>query len=74
MKEAAEGELKDTFEYTEDKIVSSDVIGSSAGSVFDADSTSVMEGNLVKLLAWYDNENSYVSQFVRLAKYMASQI
>ncbi|ERP30900.1 type I glyceraldehyde-3-phosphate dehydrogenase [Chitinivibrio alkaliphilus] len=74
MKEAAEGELKDTFEYTEDPIVSSDVIGSTAGSVFDADSTKVMDGNMVKVLSWYDNENSYVSQFVRLAKYMADEL
>jgi glyceraldehyde 3-phosphate dehydrogenase len=74
MKEAAEGDLKDTFEYTEDPIVSSDVIGSTAGSIFDADSTKVMDGNMIKVLSWYDNENSYVSQFVRLAKYMAEEL
>ena len=73
MKAAAEGPLKDTFEYTEDPIVSSDIIGSTAGSIFDALSTKVMDGNLVKVLSWYDNENSYVSQFVRLAKYVATK-
>ncbi|MGM0443832.1 MAG: type I glyceraldehyde-3-phosphate dehydrogenase [Fibrobacterota bacterium] len=74
MKEAAEGELKHTFEYTEDPIVSSDVIGSTAGSIFDADATKVMDGNLIKVLSWYDNENSYVSQFVRLAQHMATLV
>ncbi len=73
MKAAAEGDLKDTFEYTEDPIVSCDIVGSTAGSIFDALSTKVMEGNFVKVISWYDNENSYVSQFVRLAKYMAGQ-
>ena len=73
MKAATEAELKDTFEYTEDPIVSSDIVGATAGSIFDALSTKVMDGNFVKVVSWYDNENSYVSQFVRLAKYMAGQ-
>ena len=74
MKEAAEGALADTFEYTEDPIVSVDIIGSTAGSIFDAQCTKVLGGNMVKVVAWYDNENSYVSQFVRLAKFIAGQI
>ena len=74
MKEAAEGALADTFEYTEDPIVSVDIIGATAGSIFDAQCTKVLGGNMVKVVAWYDNENSYVSQFVRLAKYIAGQI
>ena len=73
MKVAAEGDLKDTFEFTMDPIVSSDIVGSTAGSILDGLSTKVMDGNFVKVLSWYDNENSYVSQFVRLAKYMAGQ-
>ncbi len=74
MKAAAEGDLKDTFEFTMDPIVSSDIVGSTAGSIYDGLSTKIMDGNFVKVLSWYDNENSYVSQFVRLAKYMAGQI
>ena len=74
MKEAAEGELKETLKYVEDPIVSSDVIGETAGSIFDAQSTKVIDGTLVKVLSWYDNENSYVSQFVRLTKYFGSLI
>ena len=73
MKAATEGDLKDTFDYTADPIVSCDIVGSTAGSIFDSLSTKVMDGNFVKVISWYDNENSYVSQFVRLAKYMAGQ-
>ncbi len=61
----------ETLGYTEDPIASSDVIGSSFGSLFDALSTSILEVDgkqLVKIITWYDNEMSYVSQFVRLAE------
>lgn len=64
-----------SYGYTEDEIVSSDVIGQTVGSLFDATQTRVNElGNgktLVKVVAWYDNENSYTSQMVRTIKYMA---
>lgn len=59
MKAAAQGTLKGILEYTEDPIVSCDIIGNSASSIFDAQSTMVMEGNLVKVVAWYDNEWGY---------------
>ena len=65
----------DSFEYTEDPIVSSDVIGSTAGSIFDALMTKVIEVNgkkMFKVLTWYDNENSYVSQYVRVLKHMVN--
>jgi len=65
----------ETLGYTEDPIASSDVIGSSFGSLFDALSTSIMEVDgkqLVKIITWYDNEMSYVSQFVRLAEKMGN--
>ena len=58
MKEAAEGPMKGVLEYTEDPIVSSDIIGNPHSSVFDALSTNV-NGNMVKVLSWYDNEAGY---------------
>ncbi len=71
MKEAA----NDSFGYTEEELVSSDIIGITYGSLFDATQTSVMDmgdGNtLVKVVSWYDNENSYTSQMVRTIKYFA---
>ena len=72
MKEAANGALKGVLGYTEDEIVSSDIIGATAGSIFDATQTtcfSTPEGEqLVKVVAWYDNEYSYTCQMMRLAK------
>lgn len=62
-----------TIEYTEDPIVSSDVIGSHYGAVVDGLLTKVLdteEGQLVKVVAWYDNEMSYSAQMVRTAKYL----
>ena len=65
----------ETLGYTEDPIVSADVIGTEFGSLFDALSTSVMEvegKQLVKIITWYDNEMSYTAQLVRLAKKIAT--
>ena len=62
-----------SFGYTEDEIVSSDIIGSTYGSIFDATQTKIMDlgdgKSLVKVVAWYDNENSYTSNMVRTIKY-----
>ncbi|MGQ0551889.1 MAG: type I glyceraldehyde-3-phosphate dehydrogenase [Planctomycetota bacterium] len=66
MKSAAEGRLKGVLEYTEDPIVSSDVIGNPASSIFDAGSTMVIGERLVKVLAWYDNEWGYSSRVADL--------
>ncbi len=68
MKKYAEGELKGVLEYTEDPIVSSDVIGCKSSSVFDAASTMVVGGNLVKVFSWYDNEWGYSNRVVDLIK------
>ncbi|MEA5094470.1 Glyceraldehyde-3-phosphate dehydrogenase [bioreactor metagenome] len=65
----------ETLAYTEDPIVSSDVIGSSYACIFDALSTQIMEVDgkqMVKLIAWYDNEMSFTSQLVRVVKYWGS--
>ncbi len=67
MKAAAEGPMKGVLEYTEDPIVSADIIHHPASSIFDAQSTMVI-GNKVKVLAWYDNEWGYSYRVVDLAK------
>ena len=61
----------ESFGYNEDEIVSSDIVGSTFGSIFDATQTMVGTDNLVQVVSWYDNENSYVSQMVRTIKYFA---
>ena len=65
--------VNETLNYTDDPIVSSDVIGATCGSLVDGLSTSILdvEGKqLVKVVAWYDNEMSYSAQMVRTAKYL----
>ncbi len=70
MKAAAAGPLKGYLEYCEDEIVSADVIGNPASSVFDAKSTMVMDGNFIKVLSWYDNEWGYSNRVVDLIPLM----
>jgi glyceraldehyde 3-phosphate dehydrogenase len=73
MKAAA----NESFGYTEDEIVSTDIIGISYGSLFDATQTKVItvgDHQLVKTVSWYDNEMSYVSQLVRTVNYFAKLI
>ena len=73
MKAAA----NESFGYNTDEIVSSDIIGTSFGSLFDATQTKVMtmgDAQLVKTVSWYDNEMSYVSQLVRTVHYFAGLI
>ena len=71
MKAASEGELKGVLGYTEDEIVSSDILGRTEGSIFDATQTMVRtmpDGTQwVKVFSWYDNEYSFTCQYVRLA-------
>jgi glyceraldehyde 3-phosphate dehydrogenase len=67
----------ESFGYTEDEIVSTDIIGSTFGSLFDATQTRVQtvgDSQLVRVVSWYDNEMSYVSQLVRTVKYFAGLI
>ncbi len=61
----------ESFGYNEDEIVSSDIVGRTDGSIFDATQTMVGEDNLVQVVSWYDNENSYTSQMVRTIKYFS---
>jgi glyceraldehyde 3-phosphate dehydrogenase len=64
FKRAAQGPLKNIMEYTEDPIVSSDVLHSTYSAVFDAQCTMVVDKNFVKVLAWYDNEWGFSCRMV----------
>ncbi|WP_108717327.1 type I glyceraldehyde-3-phosphate dehydrogenase [Miniimonas sp. S16] len=74
VKAAAEGPLAGTLEYTEDEIVSSDIVTNPHQSIFDAKLTKVSNGNLVKIIAWYDNEWGYSSSLVKLTEYVGSKL
>ncbi len=66
LKAAAQGPLKGIMEYEEDLIVSCDIVGNPHSSIIDANLTMVMNGNLVKVVSWYDNEIGYSSRVVDL--------
>jgi glyceraldehyde 3-phosphate dehydrogenase len=68
MKEAAEGPLSGILEYTEDPIVSTDIVTDPHSSVFDAEQTAVLDGRFVKVFSWYDNEWGYSNRCVELAE------
>ena len=74
IKEAATGEFGETLGYTEDPIVSTDIITDPHGCIFDSGMTKVSNGNLVKVLGWYDNEWGYTSQLVRLTNLVADKL
>jgi glyceraldehyde 3-phosphate dehydrogenase len=65
---ASDGALKGLLEYTEDPIVSSDIIKNQASSIFDSQLTAVMDGTMVKVVAWYDNEWGYSSRLADLVQ------
>ncbi len=73
LKEAAEGDLKGILAYSEDPLVSQDYNGNPHSSTIDALSTMVMEGNMVKVISWYDNESGYSNRVVDLVDYIASK-
>ena len=73
FREAAAGELAGILAYTTDPIVSSDVIGDPASSVFDAALTMVIGNRMVKVVSWYDNEWGYSSRVVELMHYAHHQ-
>jgi glyceraldehyde 3-phosphate dehydrogenase len=68
MKEAASGPLSGILKYTEDPIVSTDIVTDPHSSVFDSEQTRVVDGSFVKLLSWYDNEWGYANRCVELAE------
>lgn len=73
VKEAANGPLKGILEYTEDEVVSTDFIGSTASSIFDATAGISLNDNFVKLISWYDNEYGYSNRVVDLIKYIQTK-
>ncbi len=71
LKQAAEGSLRGILRYSEEPLVSTDLIGDPHSAIVDAELTMVIDGNFVKVVAWYDNEWAYALRCVDLLKYMA---
>jgi glyceraldehyde 3-phosphate dehydrogenase len=71
MKKAADGPMRGILEYTEDPIVSCDVVGNPHSSIFDGLSTMVAGGNMVKVFSWYDNEWGFSCRMIDMLKRMA---
>ena len=74
FQKAAEGELKGYLEYTEDAIVSSDIVNAPASCTFDSSLTMVQEGKSVKVIGWYDNEWGYSNRLVDLTVFVGNQL
>ena len=73
LKSAAEGELKGILAYTEDPVVSSDMMHNPNSSIVDGGMTKVLDGNLAKVVAWYDNEWGYSCRIVDLIAFLAKK-
>ena len=73
FKKASEGDLKGILGYSEEPLVSSDYNGNAYSSTIDALSTMVMEGNMVKVISWYDNESGYSNRVVDLVDFIAKK-
>ena len=73
MKKAADGPMRGILQYSDEPLVSVDFRKNSHSSILDAPFTSVIGGNMVKLLSWYDNEWGYSSRVVDLIKYIVEQ-
>jgi len=71
VRTAAEGAMKGIIEYCTDPIVSSDIVGNPASSIFDSTNTIVLDGDMVKVTMWYDNEWGYSVRTIDLAERMA---
>jgi glyceraldehyde 3-phosphate dehydrogenase len=74
MKAAAEGELEGVLQYSEEPLVSTDIIGNPFSSIFDANATQVMDGKFVKIVSWYDNEWGYSNRVVDLIEHVGKQL
>jgi glyceraldehyde 3-phosphate dehydrogenase len=70
MKKAAEGSLKGILGYTDEPIVSTDIIGDTRSSIFDSKLTKVIGGTLVQVVSWYDNEMGYSQRIVDVIKHL----
>ena len=73
MKKASEGSMKEIIEYSSVPLASSDIIGNPSSSIFDASSTQVLGENLIKVVAWYDNEWGYSKRIVDLVELISKK-
>ena len=73
LKKAAEGKMKGILQYTEEPVVSIDFNGNAHSSIVDASVTKVLEGRMVKIIAWYDNETGYSSRVRDLIVYLTKR-
>ena len=71
MKKASEGDLKGVLGYTDEKVVSTDFVGNSAPSTFDAEAGIALDSTFVKVVSWYDNEYGYTCNMLRLVQHVA---
>ena len=71
MKAASEGALKGVLGYTDEKVVSTDFVGNSAPSTFDAEAGIALDSTFVKVVSWYDNEYGYTCNMLRLVEHVA---
>ena len=74
FKAASEGAMRGVLQYTQEELVSSDYIGNPASCILDAKSTNVVDGTLVKVCGWYDNEWGYASRCVDLVRYVGARL
>ena len=68
FKKASQGSMKGIIQYEDEPIVSSDIVGNVNSAVFDSQMTKVIDGRLVKVMAWYDNEMAYSRRCVDMIK------
>jgi len=73
LKEAADGPMKGILAYTDDPVVSTDMLHNPNSSIVDNEMTKVMDGNLVKVVSWYDNEWGYSCRVVDLIAFVANK-
>ena len=74
LKEAAEGKMKGILAYSDEPLVSIDYLGNPHSSIVDGKSTMVIEGNLIKVLSWYDNEWGFSCRMIDLVKLVAKSL
>ncbi|MEE9579488.1 MAG: type I glyceraldehyde-3-phosphate dehydrogenase, partial [Gemmatimonadota bacterium] len=74
FRSAAAGELAGILEYSDEPLVSTDYVGNPASSIVDSLATSVLNGRMVKIIAWYDNEWGYSNRSLELASFVAARL
>ncbi len=74
FKKASEGKLKGILGYSEEELVSSDILGDKHSGILDAESTKVIDKNMAKVLVWYDNEAGYAKKLLELSEYVSKNI